>query len=127
MDGKIYVQVQDRSFKGEDAAEFLRHLMRHIKGKILVVWDGCPIHKSKEIKKLLSGDDEARIHLEALPPYCPDLNPDEGVWQYLKCVMLKNICFPDLKKLEKKLRKGIRILRRNSDVIISNFRKIGYV
>lgn len=127
MEGKIYVQVQDRSFKGGDAAEFLRHLMRHIKGKILVIWDGCSIHRSKEIKKLLSDDSDERMHLESLPPYSPDLNPDEGVWQYLKCVMLKNICFPDLKKLEKKLRKSLRILRRNTDVIISFFRKNEYV
>lgn len=50
MEGKIYAQVQNRSFKGGDAAEFLRHLMRHIKGKLLVIWDGCSIHRAKRLK-----------------------------------------------------------------------------
>jgi len=36
LDGKLYMQVQDRSYKGEDAAGFLKHLLRHIDGKLLV-------------------------------------------------------------------------------------------
>ena len=49
--GRLYIQIQTDSFKGADMPSFLRHLLAHVAGKILVVWDGCPIHRSKEVKK----------------------------------------------------------------------------
>jgi hypothetical protein len=39
LDGKLYMIEQDRAFKGEDAVRFLKHLMRRIPGKLLVIWD----------------------------------------------------------------------------------------
>jgi len=70
---RLYIQIRDSSFKGQDVVEFLRHLLKHIPGKILVVWDGSPIHRSKAIKKFLAEGGSERIHLESLPPYSPDL------------------------------------------------------
>jgi hypothetical protein len=43
LEGKLYMKEQDRAFKGEDVVRFLKHLMRQIPGKLLVVWDGSPI------------------------------------------------------------------------------------
>ncbi|MDQ5851707.1 MAG: IS630 family transposase, partial [Chloroflexota bacterium] len=40
-----------------------------------------------------------RVHLERLPGYAPELNPDEGIWCYLKRVELKNVCCYDLPEL----------------------------
>ncbi len=40
-----------------------------------------------------------RLHLEQLPGYAPDLNPDEGIWNYLKRVELGNVCCRDLQHL----------------------------
>ena len=40
LEGKFYMIEQERSFEGEDAVRFLKHLMRQIPGKLLVVWDG---------------------------------------------------------------------------------------
>jgi hypothetical protein len=45
LDGKLYMTEQVRSFKGEDAVRFLKHLMRQIPGKLLLIWDGSPIHR----------------------------------------------------------------------------------
>jgi hypothetical protein len=38
---------QERAFKGEDVVRFLKHLMRQIRGKLLVIWDGAPIHHGR--------------------------------------------------------------------------------
>lgn len=127
QDGSLYAQVQERSFKGPDIVGFLRHLISHVKQKILLIWDGCPIHRSKEVKKFLADENDGRIHIERLPPYSPELNPDEGVWEYLKCVLLKNVCCQNMKVLGQKLRKAIRILRRRRTVITSFFNKCDYV
>ena len=84
---RIYVQIQKESFKGNNVVEFLRHLSRHIKDAIMLIWDGCSIHKSKDVKKFLAEENNGKNHLETLPKYSPELNPDESIWHYLKCVV----------------------------------------
>jgi DDE superfamily endonuclease len=60
--------------------------MRHIPGKLLVVWEGSPIHRGRAVKDFLADGAASRVQLEQLPGYdAPDLNPDEGVWKHLKC------------------------------------------
>jgi transposase len=83
-DGKLYRMVQDGTFKGPAIVRFLRHLLRHIPGKRLIIWDGLPAHRGQEVKTFLAQGATQRIHLEPLPGYAPDLNPDEGIWRYLK-------------------------------------------
>ncbi len=79
LEGKLYMIEQDRAaFKGEDAVRFLKHLMRQIEGKLLVIWDGAPIHRSRSVKDFLASSGAARrLQLEQLPGYAPELNPDE--------------------------------------------------
>ena len=48
LEGKLYMIEQERAFKGEDVVRFLKHLMRQIPGKLLVIWDGSPIHRAKK-------------------------------------------------------------------------------
>ena len=54
--------------------------MRKISGKLLVIWVGSPIHRAKESKEFLAAGAAKRLHLERLPGYAPELNPQEGVW-----------------------------------------------
>jgi transposase len=118
LEGKLYMIEQERAFKGEDVVHFLRHLMRQIPGKLLVIWDGSPIHRGRAVKDFLASGAARRLHLEQLPGYAPDLNPDEGVWRYLKCVELKNLCCQSLSELKVELRKAKERLRHKRDVIL---------
>lgn len=117
--GKLYTMTQDRAFRGPDIVRFLKHLMRHITGKLLVIWDGLPAHRSQPVKEFLKNGAATRLHLERLPGYAPDLNPDEGVWNYLKNVEMRNLCCHDLVELRHELRKAIARLRRKVQVIKS--------
>jgi len=126
-DGRLYIQIRESSFKGCDVVEYLRHLLKHIPGKILVVWDGSPIHRNKDVKKFLTEEDSKRMRLECLPGYSPDLNPAEGIWQYLKCVCLKNICCLNLRHLKKELKRAISIFRSRKHIIESCFSRVKYV
>ena len=125
--GKLYTSVQEEAFNGEDIVAFLRHLLREVEGKLLVVWDGLPAHRSKKVKAFLAETDERsetgerRVHLEQLPGYAPDLNPDEGVWQHLKNVELANVCCERLDELRAKLRLAIERLRHKTKVILGCF------
>ena len=67
LEGKLYMIEQERSFKGEDAVHFLKHLMRQIPGKLLVVWDGSPIHRGGAVKDFLASGAASRLQLEQLP------------------------------------------------------------
>src|SRR5215204_5718425 len=67
LDGRLYIIEQEKAFKGEDAVRFLKHLMRHFDGKLLVVWDGSPIHRGRAVKDFLAGGAASRVRLEQLP------------------------------------------------------------
>jgi hypothetical protein len=74
MEGKLLMMEQERSFKSPDVVRFLRHLLRQIPGKLLIIWDGSPIHRGRAVKEFLaSGSAEDRLKLEQLPGYAPDL------------------------------------------------------
>ena len=96
LDGRLFMQVRPDSYDAEAVVGFLRVLLRKISGKIVLIWDGSPIHRAHEIKDFLKRGAAKRLHLEQLPGYAPDLNPDEGIWNYLKRVELGNVCCANL-------------------------------
>jgi transposase len=126
LEGKLYMIEQERSFKGEDAVRFLKHLMRQIEGKLLVVWDGSPIHRGRAVKDFLASGASSRLHLVQLPGYAPVLNPDVGIWMHLKYVELKNLCCQSLSELTVELRKANERLRHKRDVILGCIRQPGF-
>ena len=80
MEGKLLMMEQERAFRSPDVVLFLRHLLRQILGKLLIIWDGSPIHRGRAVKEFLaSGAANDRLKLEQLHGYASDLNPDEGV------------------------------------------------
>ena len=116
-DGKLYVHIQNKAFKGDAIVMFLKHLLRHIEGKLLIIWDGLPAHRSLVIKDFLRQGGTRRIHLEQLPGYAPDLNPIEGLWHYLKSVEMKNLCCTTMTNLRDELRKAIARVRHKTHII----------
>lgn len=97
------MQTQERSYKSPDVIGFLKVLLRNIKGKLLLIWDGASIHRSQTIKDFLANDAANRIHLERLPASAPELNPQEGVWNLLKRRELKTVCCQTLQQLDREL------------------------
>jgi transposase len=119
------MQVRPASYDAAAVVGFLRVLLRKISGKMVVIWDGSPIHRGHEIKDFLKRGATKRLHLEQLPGYAPDLNPDEGIWNYLKRVELGNVCCSDLDQLQRKLMQAKERLRHKKEIIKSCSRKSG--
>jgi len=115
--GQLLLHVQEEAYHGKDVVVFLKHVLRHIPGKVLIVWDGASIHRSQAIKDFLSAGAAQRIHLERLPGYAPDLNPDEGIWSYLKYRELKNVVCQNTTELRYELRLAAARLRHKRQVI----------
>ena len=116
-EGKLYMMVQEQAYKGQHVVGFLMHLLECIPGKLMVIWDGAPIHQAHEVRDFLADGAEARLHLERLPGYAPDLNPAEGIWKHLKHVELKNLSCQDLPHLRAELRKAKERLRHKTHII----------
>ena len=125
-EGKLLMMEQERAFKGKDVVRFLKHALHHIPGKLLVIWDGSPIHRSKVVKEFLQKGAGVRLKLEQLPGYAPELNPDEGIWKHLKYVELKNVCCRSLSELREELRKAKERLRHKRYVILGCIRQPGF-
>jgi transposase len=127
LDGQLVMQVREPAFDSQGVVGFLRVLLRKIRGKVLVIWDGSPIHKGQPIKDYLARGAAKRLHLERLPGYAPDLNPDEGIWNYLKRVELRNRCCADLAELHLELRRAKERLRHKRTIIRNCSRQCGYL
>ena len=115
--GQLLMRVQETAYHGSEVVRFLKHVLQHIPGKVLIVWDGASIHHGQAIKAFLSAGAAKRIHLERLPGYAPDLNPDEGIWRYLKHVELKNVICHNQPELRSALRLATARLRHKRDII----------
>jgi transposase len=102
-DGRIFMQMQERAYKAVDVVRFLQMLLYKIPGRLLVIWDGSPIHRANVIKQFLSSPMGKRVHLERLPGYAPELNPQEDVWNLLKRRELKKLCCRNLAHLRREL------------------------
>jgi transposase len=125
--GQLLTWIQDRAVRGKDLVRFLKHLLAQVPGRILLVWDGLPAHRSQPVKAFLAQDTARRLHLLQLPAYAPELNPQEGIWHYLKDVELKNVVCNSIGELRLELRRAIERLRHKTDVILGCIRQPGYI
>lgn len=123
--GDLFTRVCDDALDGMDSVRFLKHLLAQLQRKLLVIWDGSPIHRGQAVKTYLADGAAKWIHLERLPSYAPDLNPDEGVWNQLKYVELRNVCCRDLAHLQQQLNLAIVRVRRQPTLIQSFFAGAG--
>jgi transposase len=127
LDGRLFLQVSSASYDAAAVVGFLRVLLRKIAGKLVVIWDGSPIHRGHEVKDFLQRGAAKRLHLEQLPGYAPDLNPDEGIWNYLKRVELGNVCCRDLEHLHQEIIRARERLRHKREIIRSCSQQCGYL
>jgi transposase len=77
-----FMLVQGR-VNGTVFAEFLRRLMHNAAQPVFLVLDGHSIHHSRTVRDFVASQ-KGRLRLFFLPPYSPELNPDEQVWNYVK-------------------------------------------
>ena len=124
-EGKLYFHCQDQAIHSEDVVAFLEHLLREVSGRMVLIWDGAPIHRSHVIQQFLARGAAQRLHLERLPAYAPELNPGEGLWQQPKGVELRNVYCGNMPQLRGDLRDAVKRVRRKSRIIQGFFRGAG--
>jgi len=112
----FYFRVFPGAIRAPQVVEFLTHLLRHLKGPVLVIWDGLPVHRSGTVKDFVA-EQRGRLQLERLPAYAPELNPVEYLWGYWKQHELPNLCPKNFGELSQHARKALRRMRRRPALV----------
>lgn len=88
---------------------------RHVRGRVLLLWDRLPAHRSRQTAQALARQRHWLI-VEWMPAYAPELNPIEQLWNHLDATALANTPADDLRTLRRQLRTGLQRLRRRPPV-----------
>lgn len=96
--GFYFATEPNGCFTAIKVIEFLRDLLKHRRGNVLVVWDNGSNHKGPVVREYLKRN--RRLRLELLPPWAPDHNPVEAVWSWLKYGELANYTPEDIPELD---------------------------
>lgn len=114
----LYFRGWDENVRSEHLRAFVVDLQRQLRRPLLVVWDRLAAHR-KVAREL--GDDP-RFAFEFLPPYAPQLNPQEWVWAHTKYGALANFCAQSFAHLGERLKKTLRHTRRCPAILEGFFR-----
>jgi len=115
---RFYFRLFPGAIRGPQVIEFLTHLLAHLPGRLLVIWDGLPAHRSRLVQHWVASQ-QARLELERLPAYAPELNPVEYLWGYWKQHELPNFCPKNFAELSDHARRALRRMRRRSSLVRS--------
>src|SRR6266436_3612885 len=112
----FYFRFHAGPIRGPQFVEFLQALTHQIRGKLLVIWDGLPAHRSRVVKNFVEAL-AGHIVLERLPAYAPELNPVEYIWGYMKQRELANLCLPTIGEVGTFARNRLKSMQRRPQLI----------
>jgi len=81
--GAMAFMVFQGKFTAPVFVEFMKRLFKQIDGKIYLIVDGHPVHRSADVRRF-ADQHTSRLRLIQMPGYCPELNPDELLNQDVK-------------------------------------------
>jgi transposase len=81
--GELRFHVHEGSFRAAHFIDFCKHLMSGVGSDVFLIVDGSSVHTAKEVKEFVAST-RGRLQLFFIPPYSPELNPDEWVWKHVK-------------------------------------------
>ena len=112
----FYFRLYPGAIKSPQVVDFLKRLQRHLRGKLLIVWDGLRQHRSRLVTEFVAAQ-QGRLHLEYLPAYAPELNPTEYLWGHWKQHELPNLCPDDYTALSGHARRALRRMQRRPTLV----------
>ncbi len=118
--GGFWYHVYKGKFTGDKCVECFKLFLRNRKSPVIFIVDGHPVHKSKKVMKYIESL-EGKLEIIFLPPYAPDLNPDELVWNQMRNIGTSK---KPLKKGESLMNRAIldlESIKRNKKLVRSFF------
>jgi transposase len=110
---------RNKNVRFTEVIQFLRQMLRHVRGPIVLLWDSNQPHRAVAVRVFLQK--HSRLHTERFPGYAPELNPDEFVWNHLKRAVA-NSAPEDLHHLKRLLHPPLQRLRQSQQLLWSCIR-----
>jgi transposase len=125
LDGpaRLYARHFLGSIHGEEVIAALRYFRRRTGRPLIIVWDRLPAHKARPVQDFLARHPDD-YQVEWLPPYAPDVNPEELCNGAVKGALL-NAQPGSVAELRQQARRSFRRLGRRTDELHSFFRHVG--
>lgn len=119
--GELKFMVIKDKFNSKVFIEFLTRMLKGERSKIFLIVDGYSVHKSKEVMNWAIKN-QKRLELFYLPPYSPELNPDEYLNQDLKTNTVRSNPPKDKEQMTKDVEDFMHSKKSNRDMVKSYFR-----
>jgi transposase len=116
-----FMTVEGRMNAGK-FIEFLKRLLHNAEHPIFLIVDGHPSHRARKVFEFLRKT-KGRLRLFFLPPYSPELNPDELVWNHLKNHGVGKRIVRSRDELKRIVIGHLRFLQKTPDIIRAFFRE----
>ena len=120
--GGFWYHVYNGKFTADKCVACFQRFLKNRKSPVILIVDGHPVHKSKKVMNYIESLD-GKIEIVFLPPYAPDLNPDELVWNQMRNVGTSK---KPLKKGESLMNRAIvdlENIKRNKKLVRSFFKE----
>jgi len=114
----FYFRLYQGTIRTAQVLNFLGHLLRHLPGKLLIIWDRLPQHRARLVREFVAAQG-GRLVTEYLPSYAPELNPAEYIWGHLKQHELANFCAQHGWQLSLTATRALRRMRRRPRLLIA--------
>src|SRR6266436_51958 len=118
--GEFWAATYTSKLNAELFVVFLESFMQCQTGKVFLVVDGHPAHKAKLVQRYVQSL-KGRLELHFLPPYAPDLNPDEFVWSYMKANGVSKKPLKQNESLQKRIEEDLNAVQKNRKLVRSFF------
>jgi len=119
--GGFWYRVYTERFNADVFIDCLKDLLKNRRRPVYIITDGHPVHKSKKVRDFVTRL-AGRLSIFILPPYAPDLNPDELVWNSIRQTGTARM---PLKKGESLLERtfiDLELIAQNKELVKSFFR-----
>lgn len=119
-------RVHTCNIKTPGSLAFLRALDRRARGPLIIVQDRWSVHKSATERWLATRRADApQVMVEWLPPYAPELNPAEQLWNHSKRGGLANLAPHDSAEMRVHVRRSLTSQRHRPCLLASFFALAG--
>lgn len=123
---RFFLSARPGSLSSPEVIEFLRNLRRHVRGPVVVIWDGLPSHRSRLTQAHVAAQ-APWLTVERFPGYAPELNPLESLWATLKGKDLANYLPESMAELDHHLSRSMRRVRRREDLGLNFIKHAGLI
>ena len=119
--GKFWFALYECKFNAEFFIAFLKNFMKYRRKPLILILDGHPSHGAKSVAKFIKST-KGKLQVIFLPPYAPDLNPDEFVWKHLKSNGVRKLPLYQNESLKLRVERDLLKIANNRETIKSFFK-----